>query len=123
MPTLIHPAPPSTPPETLAQWAEIPATIVADVAKGEGLLEPALRPLRPFAGRSTLVGRAITARCVDRDFGAVLHATDMAGAGDVLVIDAGGRAEIAVIGEIVCGALRRKGVRGVIVDGVASPSS
>ncbi|MDE2362933.1 MAG: dimethylmenaquinone methyltransferase [Hyphomicrobiales bacterium] len=117
MPTLIHAAPATLAAETLDRWTDIPSTIVADVAGGEGMLDPALRPVRSFAGRGTLVGRAVTACCTGTDFGAVLHAADLAGPGDVLVIDAGGRAGVAVIGEIVCGALRRKGARGVVVDG------
>ena len=40
-----------------------------------------------------------------------------AGAGDVIVVAAGGRRDIAVIGELLGGAARRKGILGVVVDG------
>jgi regulator of RNase E activity RraA len=47
----------------------------------------------------------------------MVHVTDVAGEGDVIVLDAGGRITDAVAGEIICGQMRRNGVRGIIVDG------
>jgi regulator of RNase E activity RraA len=51
------------------------------------------------------------------DFGAVLHAVDRAEPGDVIVIAAGGRVDVAVLGEILGGVARRRGVAGVVCDG------
>jgi regulator of RNase E activity RraA len=47
----------------------------------------------------------------------MLHVLDVVGPGDVLCVDAGGDADWAMIGEILSGHLRRKGVAGVILDG------
>ena len=51
------------------------------------------------------------------DFGAVLYALDLLKPGDVLVIAAGGRADTAMIGDILGGHLRAKGGAGLICDG------
>ena len=59
----------------------------------------------------------MTAWCPPADYGAVHHAIVVAEAGDVLVVAAGGRADTAVIGELLSGAARRKGIAGVVVDG------
>jgi regulator of RNase E activity RraA len=55
--------------------------------------------------------------CESPDFGAVLSALDIIGRGDILVIDANGHRDNAVIGEILGGHLRRKGAAGIVCDG------
>src|SRR3712207_7926252 len=42
---------------------------------------------------------------------------DLTQSGDVVAVDGGGRADAAVLGDIVAGALARRGVVGVVVDG------
>ena len=59
----------------------------------------------------------MTARCAPPDFGAVLHAVGAIGPGEVLVIDAGGDARAAVIGDVLGGELHRKRVAGLVCDG------
>lgn len=98
-------------------WTAIPTTIASDVTAGRVIVDPRLRPLRPFALGKRLVGRAMTAWCERADFGAMLHAIDRAGAGDVVVVDAGGCQQTAYAGEILCGFARKKQIAGLIVDG------
>lgn len=117
MATRVNPLPAPLPADTLAQWAGVASTVAADCAPGALMLDPALRPLRNFHGRKPLVGRIITARVDPFDFGAMIHVTEAAGEGDVIVLDAGGRNTDAVAGEIISGQMRRRGVRGLIVDG------
>jgi regulator of RNase E activity RraA len=64
-----------------------------------------------------LIGRAVTVRVSPPDFGAMLHVLDIVGPGDVLCVDAGGNPDWAMIGDILSGQLRRRGVAGLIVDG------
>ena len=59
----------------------------------------------------------MTAFCEPPDFGAVLHALEHAGPGNVLVIAAAGNAQTAMIGEILSGHLRNRGCAGVVCDG------
>jgi 4-hydroxy-4-methyl-2-oxoglutarate aldolase len=99
----------------IAPWRKIPVAVAVDL--GSGLIDPAIRPLRPPGQQPPLVGRAVTALCEPPDFGAVLRALDLVKPGDVLVIAAGGFRDAAMIGEILGGHLRRKRAVGVVCDG------
>jgi regulator of RNase E activity RraA len=104
-------------PETVEGWAGVPTTIAADLLRGRTLVDPAIRTLRPFATGGRLAGPAVTAWCEYADYGAVHHAIAVAGPGEVIVVAAGGRTDAALIGELLSGAARLKGVAGVVVDG------
>lgn len=118
MPTRVHrPGTGPLDPATVEGWAGVPTTIAADLLRGRAHLDPALRPLRPFAGGRRLVGPAVTAWCDYADYGAVHHAIAVAAPGDVIVVAAGGRTDAAMIGELLSGSARLKGVAGVVVDG------
>ena len=117
MPTRLHRAPEPLEPELVRAWAAVSTTIAADIFRGRVLADPAIRPLRPFGTSPRLVGRAVTAWCEPADYGPVQHAVAVAGPGDVIVVDAGGRLDSAMIGDILCGHARRKGVAGIVVDG------
>ena len=99
------------------RWSAIPVAIAVDLVQEAGQIDPALRPLRPAGQQPRLFGQAVTARCEAPDFGAVLLALDVIHRGQVLVIDAGGYREAAMIGDILSGHLRAKGVAGLICDG------
>lgn len=101
----------------LERWRAIPPAIIADVSKGQCQIDPAIRPLNPPGRQPRLFGRAVTVDCAPPDFGAVLYAMDVVGAGEVLVIAAGGNAGIAMIGEILGGQLHRRGAAGIVCDG------
>ena len=99
------------------RWRAIPVAVAVDLVRETGQIDPALRPLRPAGQQPRLFGQAVTVRCEAPDFGAVLLALDVIQRGQVLVIDAGGYREAAMIGDILSGHLRAKGVAGVICDG------
>ncbi|HEV2072761.1 MAG TPA: hypothetical protein VGR29_03880 [Thermomicrobiales bacterium] len=104
------------PPE-LERWRLVPVSIVVDLNLEPGQIDPAIRPLMPPGQQPRLFGRSVTALCDPPDFGAVLHALEVIQPGDVLVIAAGGDAHTAMIGEILCGHVRRLGGAGVVCDG------
>jgi 4-hydroxy-4-methyl-2-oxoglutarate aldolase len=108
--------------EIVARWSEVPASVAADIFGGSTLVDPAIRPLRAFAAGQRLVGSAVTALCTAMDYGAVHHAIAIAEAGDVIVVEAGGRENPAIIGELLSGSARLKGVAGVIVNGAVRDS-
>jgi len=117
MPVTLH-----TPAFNLSQaeidrWRAIPVAIAVDLVREAGQIDPALRPLRPAGQQPKLFGQAVTVRCEAPDFGAVLLALDVIKRGQVLVIDAGGHREAAMIGDILSGHLRAKGAAGLICDG------
>lgn len=99
------------------RWKHIPVAIAVDIDPKACQIDPAIRPLRPPDQQPPLFGRAVTAACKPPDFGAVLHALDLIGPGNVLVIAAGGHRDTAMIGEILSGHVRRRGGAGVICDG------
>lgn len=118
MPVTLHtpPAYDLTPAE-IARWSAIPVAIAVDLVREAGQIDPAIRPLRPAGMQPRLFGQAVTVRCDAPDFGAVLLALDVIQSGQVLVIDAGGYRKAAMIGDVLSGHLRAKGVAGVICDG------
>jgi regulator of RNase E activity RraA len=71
--------------------------------------------LRCRSARPVLCGPAVTVRCRD-DFLGVIQAIEHAKAGDVLVVDGGGR-ETALAGELFTRAALAVGLAGIIVDG------
>lgn len=105
------------PKDTIAAWRMVPSAVVADKLNGRCHADPRIRPIRPFAPGATLVGSAVTAWCEPADYGPVHHAIAIAEPGDVIVVAAGGRRDAAMIGELLSGAARRKGIAGVLVDG------
>lgn len=102
--------------DEIARWRDVPVAVAVDYAR-EGQIDPAIRPLRPPGQQPRLFARAVTVQCVPPDFGAVRRAIDLVGAGEVLVIAAGGHAETAMIGDILAGHLRRRGAAGLVCDG------
>ena len=118
MPVTLHiPSPGPLTPEEMDRWRRVPVAVAVDLGRDAGQIDPAIRPLCPAGRQPRLFGRAVTVRCEPPDFGAVLHALDVIAAGQVLVIDAGGHKDTAMIGDILSGHLRRKGVSGVVCDG------
>lgn len=105
------------PKDELSAWASIPVTIVSDVSAGRFIADPRIRPLRPFALGRRMVGQVVTAWCERGDFGPVLHALDLARAGEVVVVDAGGCLQTAYAGEILCSYARKKGIAGFAING------
>jgi len=75
-----------------------------------------LRGLDPAFPDIRLVGPAVTVRTYPGDWAKPVEAIDLAGEGDVLVIDAGGVGP-AVWGELATHSARQKGLAGVVVHG------
>jgi len=118
MPTrLVHPTASRLPKATVDAWRVVRSAVAADRLNGRCHADARIRPIRPFAPGAVLVGSAVTAWCEPADYGPVHHAIAVAEAGDVIVVAAGGRRDAAMIGELLSGAARLKGIAGVLVDG------
>ncbi len=100
----------------IAAWREIPVAVAVDLSP-ESQIDPAIRPINPPGRQPRLIGTAVTVAVTPPDFGAVVHALEHVGRGQVLVIAAGGDAVTAMIGEILSGHLRNRGAAGVVCDG------
>lgn len=73
--------------------------------------------LRAFHRGETVIGRALTVKTMPADNLMVHKAIDMAGPGDVIVVDAGGQLFNATIGELMSTYARSRGVAGFVIDG------
>ncbi len=114
----------------LDRWRKVPVSVIVDLDPSLRQIDPDIALLQSRVQAHTLTqgdddtsmqpilfGRAVTARCQPPDFGAVLHAIDHVGKNDVLVIAADGFKTHAMIGDILGGHLRSKGVAGCVCDG------
>ena len=88
------------------------STLLADA--GARVMRAAIKPLR--AGWSVR-GRALTVSVPAGDNLAIHAALAIAKPGDVLVVDAQGYADRAVMGGIMCAQAAATGVAGVVIDG------
>jgi 3-hexulose-6-phosphate synthase/6-phospho-3-hexuloisomerase len=77
---------------------------------------PAMSGIRPAWSGSKMVGKAVTVRTYPGDWSKTVEAIDIAGKGDVIVIDAAA-AEIAVWGELASWSCKVKEIAGVVIDG------
>ena len=93
---------------------EFATTQIADCGGPVAITAP---PLRHLAGGAQLCGPAVTVWTKPGDILYVLKAVDLIAAGDVLVVDGGGRLDAAVIGDIAGQALAGLGCDGMVVDG------
>jgi 4-hydroxy-4-methyl-2-oxoglutarate aldolase len=97
----------------LSRLERLDASTVSDADKSLRVLPAAIRPV---SAGSRLLGRAVTANARD-DLLSVLGALRQGGPGDVLVVAAGG-SQHAVAGELFAGEAARRGMAGIVIDGL-----
>ena len=114
----IHPRPAPADPALLARLAKLPVSNVSD-----NLQRHIGARLTPFHRSGTLVGTAFTVKTRPGDNLMVHKAIDTAGPGDVLVIDAGGALDHAIIGELMAGWAKKRGIAGFVIDGAIRDSN
>ena len=79
-------------------------------------------PLRPFYTGPRMVGAAITVKSRPGDNLMVHKALDIAEAGDVIVVDAGGDLTNAIIGELMVAHAVQRGLGGIVIFGAIRDS-
>ena len=79
--------------------------------------------LRPMHKEGKLYGPAFTVRTAAGDNLLVHKALDTAQKGDVIVVDAGGICENAIIGELMMSRARQRGVAGIVIWGAIRDSA
>lgn len=100
--------------DDLEQFRTIPTGTLSDAMGKQGSLHSSIKPLFPSA---RLAGPAFTVKCPPNDNLTIHHAINLAQAGDVLVVAAGGSTEYGLIGEIMSLACQLKGIAGIVLDG------
>lgn len=100
--------------ELVKSFSEIPVANISDVMHRISAGGPKLRPMHAGA---VLAGPAFTVKSRPGDNLFVHKAIDMASAGDVIVVDAGGDTTNAIIGELMVRTASRKGIAGIVIHG------
>jgi regulator of RNase E activity RraA len=101
-------------PAVIAAARKVATANLADAMHGLGVVQ-GLHPVGNRFGR--IVGPAVTADVSPGDGSYSRIAMDLCQPGDVLVINAHGCSERAVLGGSVCIAARARGLAGIVVDG------
>jgi RraA family protein len=98
----------------VAQFRGIP---VANVSDSMSRMTAGGARLRPMHGGGVMAGPAFTVKTRPGDNLMVHKALDLAEAGDVIVVDAGGDLTNAIIGEIMSTYAKARGVAGIVING------
>jgi 4-hydroxy-4-methyl-2-oxoglutarate aldolase len=106
------------PQEMIARCIEIAqcysaSCVFADVQGRAGVMHSSIKPIF----RCKLVGPALTVKLSSGDLQDPLKALEIGKAGDVIVVDAGGETETSVVGGLMGGLAKNRGIAGMIVDG------
>jgi 4-hydroxy-4-methyl-2-oxoglutarate aldolase len=92
---------------------------LADARNGRGALDAAIRPMAPeVPAMARFVGSALTCWCGPNDNLALLAAVAVAAPGDVVVVATEGFAGAGMLGDLVAGMARNKGVAAIVTDGM-----
>lgn len=104
------------PADAIAALRHVPTPNISDSL---GRVSPAGLGLRPLHDGARMIGPALTVRVPPGDNLLIYKAIAMAQPGDVLVIDAGGARDQAVVGEIMTTWAAQRGLAGMVVHGAA----
>lgn len=108
------------PAEAVARFRGLPTSTVSDAMArmvGGGVR------LRPMHAGGVMAGPAFTVKIRPGDNLMVHKAIDMATAGDVIVVDAGGDLTSAIIGEIMTSHAKARSIAGIVIDGAIRDSA
>ena len=114
----ILPAPARAPASLVRQFRGV---VVAHLSDCMNRL-PGADGVGPMHKEGQLLGLALTVRVSPGDNLMVHKAIDLAGPGDVIVVDAGGDLSQAIIGEIMSTLAHKRGVAGMVIDGAIRDS-
>lgn len=101
--------------DVVAEFEEIPSTIVSDVTGNVGLTMDA--GIGPAYDGIEMAGTAVTVKAAPGDNLIIHKAITMAEPGDVLVIDCDGYTDTGHIGELMCCSCQSNGLSGLVIDG------
>ena len=100
--------------ETVAQFKAVPVAIVSDTLSR---LFSASAALRPMHNGHPMVGPALTVKTRPGDNLMIHKAIQLAQAGDVIVVDAGGDLTNALVGELMTSYAASKQIAGMVING------
>ena len=100
--------------EEVAEFRGAPTSFVVDALGGAGALDWRIKPVVVGA----LLGVALTCDCGPNDNLALAAAIAQSEPGDVIVAATGGFTRTAVVGDLLLGIARNRGVLGFVTDGL-----
>jgi len=98
----------------VAKYRDIP---VANISDSMNRMTAGGARLRPMHAGGVMCGPALTVKTRPGDNLMLHKALDLAQAGDVIVVDAGGDLTNSLIGELMLAVAAKKGLAGVVIDG------
>lgn len=101
--------------ELIAKFKEIPTAVVGDCMNRLLATPASIRPMH--AGGTVLAGPAYTVKTRPGDNLFIHKAIDQAQPGDIIVVDAGGSLDNALVGEMMLTHAETRGIGGVIIYG------
>lgn len=107
---------PKVPAGVIEAFSKAQTGHLVDCMCGRGALDWRVKPLDPKG--PAVIGRVITAQCYPADNLAVFAAMDIAEPGDVIVVQADAYTGTAVVGDLVIGMMKNKGVAAFVTDGL-----
>jgi regulator of RNase E activity RraA len=104
--------------DAIAKVRNLDTSTVSDAMDRLGIAGQCLG-IKPLVHSSRLCGRAFTMRCVPAEIvaGSVGDYIDDVPAGEVVVIDNGGRRDKTIWGDILTQVAHRRGIGGTVIDG------
>ncbi|MBK8063539.1 MAG: RraA family protein [Betaproteobacteria bacterium] len=115
----VFPSPARPPAKLIEALRPLPTSNISDnMARHHG----AGAALRPWHRGAKMIGAAFTVKTRSGDNLMAHKAIDMAAPGDVIIVDAGGAMDHAVIGEIMTSIAARRGIAGIVIDGAIRDS-
>ncbi|WP_353149413.1 RraA family protein [Pollutimonas bauzanensis] len=106
--------------DTVKRFKELPVANVSDMMSR---MYAGGANLRPMHDGTYMAGPAVTVRCRPGDNLLVHKALEVAGPGDVIVVDAGGDLTNAIIGEIMVAYAQKRGLAGIVIHGAIRDSA
>lgn len=100
--------------EQVQRYRSVPVANISDSMQRMTAAGPALRPMHKGG---VLAGVALTVKCRPGDNLMLHYALNIAQAGDVIVVDAGGDLTNALIGELMLAYAQKKQLAGVVING------
>ncbi|MEV0389309.1 methyltransferase [Nonomuraea sp. NPDC050643] len=100
--------------DALTRLAALPTANIGDAMERLGVLDSRIRPVWTGA---RVAGRAFTVWTRSGDNALIHQALEVAGEGDVIVVNGGGDESRALIGELIGQRAKNRGVAGFVIDG------
>ncbi|GAW51833.1 MULTISPECIES: methyltransferase [unclassified Nocardioides] len=119
---IAHPEKPLPPPDLLARLQVLATSLVSDVsARLAGAV--GIAPVEGLAEGQIVTGPALTVRTRPGDNLVVHKALDVARPGEILVVDAGGSTDRAILGGLMGRYAASRGIEAIVVDGAVRDRS